>query len=507
MSAPAVPQNDSGRTAPTTHIESTDVAPFGQSVSAIGTGGPSSSDGAIYSGAYNSIDMYFRMQFIALASFVWNTTQSPGTLLWSIPISPKQLTPHIRHLAKMYNTWVGGFNFNFKVCGTGFHSGAIAIVRLPPNITPSSISSPSEFSVFEYVIIDPKTLEVVSEHIIDQRNKMYHYMDDEGRDAIGGHIAVYVLAPLATSSTGNQNITIQVLARPSMDFNFFQIKPIAAEGSKEDDDPVEIPNALNSSICNKGTGTFGTPVKNIIISPKSVNLPLASLNGCYKFDGTHLGNATSQIFPIPEISYSLASSPQTNSIAPDFLTGLPLATGSVSLNLAGNFTGSEVIEGTSTSMKGPGLFNFSGAVTGSKSGYFRLNSWLEATRNVPAKLNEESFVLFENPPTEGDNARRSFQTAMLAELLKSKNFANIMNNQQSMIVDCYDADLDTPVRRFRVSYNGIITTKGEDNEIALKANKYYFKFVQYTRISEPIPAPPKDYDFNAVVSKIHHSTV
>lgn len=502
-SAPAVPTAER-KTAPTTQVDSTQSAPHGQSVSGIGGAGPSSAEGAEHSGAFNTVDIYLRMQFIAFASFLWTTAQQPGTLLWSTPISPKNSHQFIRHLSLMYNTWVGGFDFNFKLCGTGFHSGALAIVRVPPNIKPSSITSPADFTAFEYVIIDPKTLEIVSKHVIDQRRTMYHYGEDQGIEAIGGHIAVYVLVSLAASSSGNQQIGCQVLTRPSPDFNFFQIKPLQGDSPiVTPDEPQALAECLDMRIDNFGTGTWTGPVSNIIISPPSIERAPASVYGCYGLDGKPIVENSVGDYPLPLTQWTnILESEETFRIRPSVLKNLPLGVQPTALSVFYNTSSTGIIKGEiCTTMYGPGEWRSSSSASENTTCSYKINKWLEATNLTPSKDNAEGYVFFQQ---EADVF--SHQTIALASALKTGEFSQTFTSQQCMIIDMYDAELDIPVRRFKLSHRGILTAKNTtSDQIVLPATKYYFKFVQISLVGEPIPSPPKQYAANQIISNIAHA--
>lgn len=189
---------------------------------------PTVAEAAPHAGVLNTLDPYFYQQFVALSNFTWATSQAPGTLLWSSPITPTRAHVNLQYLARMYNIWVGGLDYQVKVAGTGFHAGAIAIVRLPPNINPSKISSVQQFTMFEYTVIDPKTLEAMSKSVCDQRPIHYHYVNDdiELPNSIGGYLAIYVLIQLNTSSTGTAQIDLQVFNKASLDFALLQIVPV-----------------------------------------------------------------------------------------------------------------------------------------------------------------------------------------------------------------------------------------------------------------------------------------
>jgi hypothetical protein len=225
MSQQHIPQPNSQSAAPAEVFDSTADAPHGQTVSALGTPGPRPGEVVVHTGQKNTLDFSIDRQFIPIDTFIWSTTQPRGTLLWSSPVHPQRVNPLVAYIAEIYNTWGGGIEFNFKVAGTGFHAGALAFVRIPPNVNPTQFSSPTEWGAFEYVVMDPKTLEVLSIDVMDQRQLNFHFMkmDETDPQSFGGYIACYVLIPLNTSSTGTQQIAIQAFARPGATFTMNQI--------------------------------------------------------------------------------------------------------------------------------------------------------------------------------------------------------------------------------------------------------------------------------------------
>jgi hypothetical protein len=79
----------------------------------------------------------------------------------NIPITPLRANNIISYLAGIFNAWNGGLEYQAKVAGTGFHAGALGIARIPPNIDPTTLKTVSQFTAFEYSVIDPKTLEAI----------------------------------------------------------------------------------------------------------------------------------------------------------------------------------------------------------------------------------------------------------------------------------------------------------------------------------------------------------
>lgn len=227
MSQSHIPQPDSRSAAPAEVFDSTAIAPHGPSVSGIGSGDPSSTEAPVHSGQKNTIDISVERQFMPIDNFFWTVQMKPGHLIWYTPIHPSRCNKIVNYLTGIYNTWAGGLEYNFKIAGTGFHAGALAFVRIPPNRHPTDFKSPAEWGVFEYMIIDPKTLEIITLELMDQRRLHFHFMqmDEKDPDTFGGYIACYVLMELNTSSTGTQQISVQALCRPGPNFTLNQLVP------------------------------------------------------------------------------------------------------------------------------------------------------------------------------------------------------------------------------------------------------------------------------------------
>lgn len=194
----------------------------------------SSTDMVPHTGQFNNYDPILGEQFIATANITWSTSQLPGTLLWSTRIHPDNCNQFIKHISQMYNAWAGSLDFRLKIAGTGFHAGALMVVRLPPNINPTDLTSLSDVTAFEYALVDPKQLSVVDRTIMDQRNILYHYrnnLDPNDPNSFGGYFAVYVAMQLNTSSSGLNQINVQLWTRAGPDLVFSQLRPINKDPS------------------------------------------------------------------------------------------------------------------------------------------------------------------------------------------------------------------------------------------------------------------------------------
>lgn len=285
MSSNNAPQPDAA--SPAAEVFDSTITPSTGQVSQDALPGPQTTEAPVHTGSANGIDPYFFTQFIALVSFVWDVSQSPGQLLWSIPIHPSYCHVYLAHLAKMYNAWAGGVDFAVTLAGTGFHAGKLMVVRLPPNIRPESLRTTSAITAFPYYVIDPKTLETVVKSAMDQRNIMYHYLpyDVNNYNSFGGYLAIYCLLPLNTSSSGASQISVQIFSRPSQTFMYTQLRPLR-ETMSNPYEPKEIEAALDFRT-SKTSPLFLSEIRKMFINAGTEMKELkAETQNCLKLDGT-----------------------------------------------------------------------------------------------------------------------------------------------------------------------------------------------------------------------------
>lgn len=503
--ASAVPKS-----APTNTFDSVDDGPKGSTLSKLGAAEPPTEEAVIHCSQLNTIDVAIRMQYLAVAMFPWSTSQNPGTLLWSATVHPDDCNQLVQHLSAMYNTWAGGLDYKFAVCGTGFHAGKIAFVRLPPNIKPETVTAPADFSCFEYVVIDPKTPECISEHVMDQRRFAYHYVDDDkqNKDAIGGYIAAYVLVPLVTSSTGVNNINIEVFSKPAMNFDFGQLRNIIRSGKEvKPDEPEAVVRTFNRSE-NNGTSIFSNAFTHYTIQPQSqVKPPDTSSFGMYDFAGkasetTPEGFRAQTLRGFSKGKY-IATDGKPGTLWVENLKDFPIGITRANFIWYETF-GSKTTNRESTTMTAKGtwqVYNQASTTTVDEvTIVYEILTYTPSNEPTLKKNSNESFFCFTIKDDKGTINKHGYQTQQLAVLAKQGELKKIMTPQEALIIDMYDGDLDTPIRRIKLYYNGYCTTKGEDDQITLSAKNYYFKFVQKSRVAEPIPTMPK-YEFNQTVSQ------
>ncbi|APG77432.1 hypothetical protein 2 [Hubei picorna-like virus 71] len=274
MSQAHIPQ-PTAESAPAEVFESTQAAPHTTTVSGIGNSGAPPAEITQHTLAHNNIDNYFYTQFIFLDKFTWTTQNVAGTMLWSMPLHPRAFCKELAYLSAIYNTWGGGIEINFKIAGTGFHAGALAFARIPPNIDPSTLGSDYGYTKFEYKVMDAKTLEVDTVHIGDQRQVNYHYMVGDPKDPkswdIGGTVACYVWAGLNTAATSTQAIQVVISMRLAPEFRFNQIRNLTIESQENDQ---KIPTSTEYMFNNISRGTASadrfTSVTHLKVLPSTI---------------------------------------------------------------------------------------------------------------------------------------------------------------------------------------------------------------------------------------------
>lgn len=279
MSQSHIPQPNAGGSAPSEVYSSTDSAPHGETIASIGNPGPPKKEVTQHVLAHNNIDSQLYSQNIYCGKFTWSVNDQAGKMLWYIPIHPAAIHPILRVLMMIYNAWGGGFLLNFSIAGTGFHAGKLAIVRIPPNINPADLSGDYDYTIFEYEVMDAKTLEMSTVKAGDQRQVNYHYTTGSPKDPqsweIGGYIAVFVHLGLNTASTGTPQIQIIVTAKCAPDFQFAQLKMPETKTEGGLVEPIsELDRILDFRyIENRFSGiTAASQVKRLKVLPSTIKL-------------------------------------------------------------------------------------------------------------------------------------------------------------------------------------------------------------------------------------------
>lgn len=487
---------------------------------------PTIPEASPHAGAVNVVDPYFYNQFVGLTQFTWTTGQQPGTLLWSSEITPRKAHVNLQYLSKLYNIWVGGLDYQVKIAGTGFHAGALAVVRLPPNINPQSLVGTNQFTAFDYVVIDPKTLEAMMKSVMDQRQYAYHYLNDDLSlpGSIGGYIAVYVMLRLNTSSSGSNQIDVQVFNKASMDFGLIQIIPTNL------DIVQPAPSTLYHTLFEQKELQFspycGTPITDLIISTNTlltsdlvaymtnvntgkaldgfcpVNQLIDGESNCMYFKcisgasgalyGTfHVCDKAGALLDVrlnvgtPATTVVFLMLPST--VGSDFYWAPYLGT----IDMTGDFPLVTLNFATA-----PTVAAVPGTVYGVSFDAGTFVTPQNATSVAPPV--RESFVLFQAATriasgqniAGGLNAVQtnvlSLTTVKIGQDFATRDFA--MSSGDAALLSLVDQEFNTPVLYLKLYADGYFTASETANTIIFDFSKYQLSFVGYIRALDPIPS-------------------
>lgn len=488
--------------APSEEVRSTDSAAPSPTISAIGVPGPDPAEAPTHAGASNSIDPVLYTQQIFCTTFPWTTKDQPGKLLFKMPVTPSKLNKILSTLSGIYNIWSGGIEFMCKIAGTGFHAGACTMVRFPPNIDPESYSGTKDWSAFEWVLFDPKMLEVASITIRDQRPTNYHYTVPEAETPaswdIAGYLAVFVDMSLNTSSSGSQSIQVQLWARPARDFQFVQLKmPQDIPSQDTFIVPREIARALDFSghIADVETcAPFPYTPDKIIVQPSSIKLLQKGLFNTFGLDGTP--NTKYQVvneFRPPGFLFTSTITDNGMSFPDGYWDTAPAkgsqflmynaagVTGSATFNGAGNNTWSITIDS----------YHEDGFPTGAKVEVFvresTATSFYSDETALVAKTATESFILFQ---CVFNGALVTPQTSDMSRIFKSANYDNWIPNGSCALFTMIDTSENLPLGFAKLYKEGFMTTSASIDKIEYPIGNIKFTFSNFIQRTDPLPVLP-----------------
>lgn len=488
-----IPQPDTA-SAPAEVVQDQDANNMTFQASLAQDGGPGapSREAVIYSGAMNGLDPHLTSHFFPTSQFTWSTTDLPGKLLWSMYIHPSQCNMYLAYLQALYNLWAGGIDINIKVAGTGFHAGAIAIVRIPPNRKASEFTTPASWGAFEYVVIDPKTLEITSFHLIDQRQVLYHYQpfDSSNPNSFGCSVGVYVLQTLNTSSTGANQISLQVFTKAAADFQFAQMVPPYI------DSPINPPmqtiiNYLNSA--SPISATTVIPAVTWVSTDNTKKILNSGLQGCYKFNSDPLSQYKDPL-AYPYIANSIVTGTTMNlQNLPGNFAGFPyfLSSGGGQLIVYNPVNGQTVI-GTIAATPNSDTITLTlpSATPDLNNVHVRFNLFdnkpklTDTDGNYSLPLNEEGFFLLRD-----EYLMDTVQTQSFAQACKSGVFKNLIPPGQAILLSFIDTNLQLPLLFVKLYANGIMSVLATATE-RLFPGDYHFDFFSLILDSDHIPSNP-----------------
>ena len=466
-------------------------------------------------GQSNRLDIYLYEQFLTVATLVWSTAQLPGTVLWSTPLHPSRMNSIVAYLSKVYNSWGGGFQFKMKIAGTGFHAGALMMVRLPPNVHPTTVKTVQQASAFEWELFDPKTLTCETRTLIDQRRMGYHWgseLDEADPDSFGGYLMIMVNMQLQTSSTGLNQINVQLFNRLDPTFAVGQIIPpsIADTQFPAIDQLIDEMNALrtnplvtgpvtqlrilpvNLTACTYGmrslSGQMFDPTYSELTSfapnwfayvTDTINQPkvIAQLAEGLVWDQPIASTIQDQRRPLRMTSIQSGGRADTLAMVKLGQTTVCATTGDVAPITTTNFSfanPSEWPNGTSRFYTSP-------------QGY----SFTQETNLAFTPLYTESPLLFHyhsSSPSRIEIDVVAATTTEISEFLRQKPMQIAPGT--GLLLSLRDKATDLPVRYVKMYHSGAMYTNSSGAIVDYPSEKYYFESESYIQDSDTIPAAP-----------------
>lgn len=427
---------------------------------------------ATHTGVLNQLDGYFYEHFIRFTSFSWSTSQLTGHVLYSLPLSPYNLSAPLSYVMQLYNQWAGGFQIRIEVAGTGFNGGKLMFVRFPPNIDPDQYDINSA-TVFPYIMLDPKSQTSGILDIEDYRQQLFHW-NQKFTDPYGkiqntiGTFRVYVMLPLISSSLTTASINIQLSARLSKSFVVSQLVPPKVSTHKLETDY----ESLWRSISWEETVCRTMMAKQILFSPSTTSQI-----------------ATELCTPIADpsvISIPLATNSTTGSkFYGDKINALVTCSGFVNTirgtkeNPRANFMTRTV------SVSDPNETITDWAVT--------VGTWTSLDRaqeNGPKIVapNGESLVLF-----TCDSMVTGFPLVdKFIAIIGSGLFKDVEENM-SIIYQLFDKSNKTPIAFLRLNPQGFFSTNKVTSNVHINFGDVEAKFYAKQHVTTPLPAVPNAF--------------
>lgn len=505
MSEAHIPQPNTGGMGE--QIQSTDVVAPMQSIETLSPANPGEISTAV--GEFNSLDPWFYTQFRRIATVQWTVNDETGKMLWYIPISPLALDKNLAYVMRMYLGWTGGFIFNFKIAGTGFHAGMLTFVKTPPTIHPSMLKDPQDYTIMPWDGADPKMLPIGSFQGRDIRPIKYHYtnrQDNAPEDySIGGYLAMFVDMPLATSSSGVPRVNVAIWAKLNMDFRVGWMIPYnLSDVTPQSLPPPGLEEVLDFS--KFGITTQMTSSRMIIdtlyVMPSKVKVLNSGLINTLDFNGSPLSRYQA-----------------TNIDKADFYKGvntkMRLTTTTDKQKVTLSFRDQEYewfLPGDTYLFNEEDIISITGMSESDSVGSFDVTlekDWTHAEAEVyvmydrnkikglvkwadneyaPPAANE-SFMVFAWADSK-PNMLYSAQYTALTQYLKKGEYANFMSRGQAMLFIMHDISNDVPLGYVKFYYDGYFTTKASPDAIPFPITNIKLTYQGLVLATSAFPSNP-----------------
>lgn len=164
-------------------------------------------------------------------NFTVDSGMLPGHVFGTIKVHPRNCNDYITHISQMFLSWTGSFKIRTRFMATFQFGGSLRVGFLPPKFTEAQVQAlPIQtLTAYPNVDLDPKNTAWTCFQAPDERNVLFHWMDEldaDTTDSFGGYFVFYVASPLVV--TGGSNNSISLLVEAAGNFEFSQLAPITA---------------------------------------------------------------------------------------------------------------------------------------------------------------------------------------------------------------------------------------------------------------------------------------
>lgn len=177
-----------------------------------------------------TLNQVLHQNWIWRNTFTIDTTMKPGHIIGTIKIHPKNFHEYLAHVAEMFLTWTGSGKIRTRFMATFQFGGSFRLGFLPPKFTEQQVNNMpiTTLTAYPNIDLDPKNTMWTEFQASDERNVLFHWMDDvtsEKPESFGGWFVFYVAAPLVVTGEMSQ---ISMLVECAGGFEFAQLAPLSS---------------------------------------------------------------------------------------------------------------------------------------------------------------------------------------------------------------------------------------------------------------------------------------
>lgn len=475
----------------------------------------------------NLMQLLYR-NWIWQAQLQVDTTMLPGTVFGLFKIHPKLANYPNAHVARMFLTWTGSMKLRARFQATFQYGGSLRLGWLPPKFTRSQVNNlPVQvLTAYPNIDLDPKNTEFIEFQASEERNILFHWMDDGESDApesFGGWFVFFVASPLVITGGGADN-RVTMLVETAGSFEYAQPAPIDSIGPISnkgilDEDPI---------FTQTGCDDFQRIQAIQILSNK-----IKSLNAGWQFARAVNGKYTRDV--VPNIVYSQAMKAWAESsgivpfasstmqvteqsfgnrtfMIPSIATSQPIGNSEWDCVYA-YFTDPsdyvcipspyKYITGSNLGFAFPekgdppasgklGTIVFASddvsPIKVADTGFYVINNneFVADTSSMPI-LDGESLVTFVSMRTRSIN----IQTSLHADRIAKAN----LPMTTSQLYHLMTTDSTQPLLTVRLTPYGFFTCKSTDSDALLMNKNLYLRYIQDYPMNDPIPVTNNDRKF------------